>query len=589
MATPLRAGDPAPDFEGITTDGKHVALKDYRGRKLVLYFYPMDDTPGCTKQACSLRDGNAELAARGAAILGVSTQGEQSHQAFTKKYNLNFPLLADTDGAVGRAYGTLGGDGIVSQAEVGGGNGRSRNLRDRREGQDRPRHRQAQRLQPRAGSAVPHPRMPLHAATVFLSAFLLFLVQPLLAKQILPWFGGAAIVWTLCMVFFQLVLLLGYAYAHWLASRTRGARQAVDPRRAPAAREPRLPAGRRPTPRGSPPAATTPCGESSAFSSRPWACPTSCSSSTSPLVQSWYARAFPGASPYRLFALSNFASMLALLGYPFLVRAVVHELAPVVLVVGGYAALRGLLRRRSPGEAAHLPRARSRRRPARAKSRMSRAPRAREIALWLALSTMGSVTLLARLQPPHAEHLRPSRCCGWCRSPSTCSRSSSASRGAHWYRRDVYLGQPRVDALRDGLVPRRQGASSSSCAGRSPVFTVGLFFVCMFCHGELARRRPGPRHLTLFYLVVSLGGVIGGVLVGIVAPVTLPGYLELEIALVVDRRARPRRHPARAPADRADPAPRRGRVHRRARSSGASTTSPRTPSTSSATTTACCA
>ncbi len=115
MATPLRAGDHAPDFEGTTTDGKRVALKDYRGRKLVLYFYPMDDTPGCTKQACSLRDGNAELAAKGAAILGVSTQGEQSHQAFTKKFNLNFPLLADTDGAVGRAYGTLGGDGLLSK------------------------------------------------------------------------------------------------------------------------------------------------------------------------------------------------------------------------------------------------------------------------------------------------------------------------------------------------------------------------------------------------------------------------------------------------------------------------------------------
>src|SRR6188768_4169920 len=70
------------------------------------------------------------------------------------------------------------------------------------------------------------PPMPLHAATVFLSAFLLFLVQPLLAKQILPWFGGAAIVWTLCMVFFQLVLLLGYAYAHWLARAKSGTRAA---------------------------------------------------------------------------------------------------------------------------------------------------------------------------------------------------------------------------------------------------------------------------------------------------------------------------------------------------------------------------
>jgi len=121
MGTPLRAGDPAPDFEGVTTDGSRVALKDFRGRKLVLYFYPMDDTPGCTRQACSLRDGNAELAARGAAILGVSTQGEQSHQAFTRKYNLNFPLLADTEGAIGRAYGTLGGGGLISRLKSAAG------------------------------------------------------------------------------------------------------------------------------------------------------------------------------------------------------------------------------------------------------------------------------------------------------------------------------------------------------------------------------------------------------------------------------------------------------------------------------------
>jgi peroxiredoxin Q/BCP len=121
MATALKAGDPAPDFEGTTTDGKRVSLKDYRGRKLVLYFYPKDDTPGCTKQACSLRDHNAELAAKGAAILGVSTQGEESHQAFTKKYHLNFPLLADTEGRVGRAYGTLGGGGLISKLKSAAG------------------------------------------------------------------------------------------------------------------------------------------------------------------------------------------------------------------------------------------------------------------------------------------------------------------------------------------------------------------------------------------------------------------------------------------------------------------------------------
>ena len=121
MATPVKSGDPAPDFEGVTTDGKRVSLKDYRGKKLVMYFYPMDDTPGCTKQACSLRDHNAEIKAKGAEILGVSTQGEESHQKFTKKYKLNFPLLADTDGKVGRAYGTIGGAGLISKLKSAAG------------------------------------------------------------------------------------------------------------------------------------------------------------------------------------------------------------------------------------------------------------------------------------------------------------------------------------------------------------------------------------------------------------------------------------------------------------------------------------
>lgn len=108
MGTHLKAGDPAPDFTAPGTDGKLLRLTDFRGRKLVLYFYPMDDTPGCTKQACSLRDSNAEIAARGAAILGVSAQGTESHQRFTEKFNLNFPLLADTDLTVAKAYGVAG-------------------------------------------------------------------------------------------------------------------------------------------------------------------------------------------------------------------------------------------------------------------------------------------------------------------------------------------------------------------------------------------------------------------------------------------------------------------------------------------------
>jgi peroxiredoxin Q/BCP len=118
MGLPLKPGDPAPDFEGVTTDGTRVSLKGYRGKKLVMYFYPMDDTPGCTKQACSLRDHNKDIAAKGAAILGVSTQDEASHRKFTAKYKLNFPLLADKDGKVGKAYGTIGGGGLLAAAKA---------------------------------------------------------------------------------------------------------------------------------------------------------------------------------------------------------------------------------------------------------------------------------------------------------------------------------------------------------------------------------------------------------------------------------------------------------------------------------------
>ena len=116
--TKLKPGDPAPNFTGKLTDGTTVSLKNYRGKKLIMYFYPMDDTPGCTAQACSLRDANKDIAKKGAAILGVSTQDSASHQKFTDKYKLNFPLLADTDRAVGKAYGTIGGGGLLSAAKA---------------------------------------------------------------------------------------------------------------------------------------------------------------------------------------------------------------------------------------------------------------------------------------------------------------------------------------------------------------------------------------------------------------------------------------------------------------------------------------
>ena len=116
-----RAGDPAPDFRGLTSDGNEASLADFRGKKLVLYFYPMDFTPGCTAQACSLRDHNPEIRAKGAQILGVSAQDAASHRRFTQAHGLNFPLLADADRSVARAYGAIGGGGIfgIAQAMLG--------------------------------------------------------------------------------------------------------------------------------------------------------------------------------------------------------------------------------------------------------------------------------------------------------------------------------------------------------------------------------------------------------------------------------------------------------------------------------------
>ena len=104
----LKEGDKAPDFKVPDAEGKVVSLKDLRGKKVVLYFYPKDDTPGCTKEACAFRDSFGKFKKRGIEVLGVSLDSEKSHQKFAKKFDLPFRLLADTDRAVSESYGTYG-------------------------------------------------------------------------------------------------------------------------------------------------------------------------------------------------------------------------------------------------------------------------------------------------------------------------------------------------------------------------------------------------------------------------------------------------------------------------------------------------
>ncbi|MBN3951020.1 MAG: peroxiredoxin [Nostoc sp.] len=105
----LAVGTNAPAFTAKDTNGNTVSLSDFAGKTVVLYFYPKDDTPGCTKQACSFRDAQSQYQGKNVVILGVSADDEVSHQAFTQKYNLNFPLLADSDKSLIKAFDVDGG------------------------------------------------------------------------------------------------------------------------------------------------------------------------------------------------------------------------------------------------------------------------------------------------------------------------------------------------------------------------------------------------------------------------------------------------------------------------------------------------
>ena len=118
MAT-LKEGDKAPDFAVPDASGKITRLKDLRGKKVVLYFYPKDDTPGCTKEACSFRDAFAKFKRRGIELLGVSLDSEKSHQKFAQKYDLPFRLLADTERAISDSYGTYGEKKFMGRTYMG--------------------------------------------------------------------------------------------------------------------------------------------------------------------------------------------------------------------------------------------------------------------------------------------------------------------------------------------------------------------------------------------------------------------------------------------------------------------------------------
>jgi peroxiredoxin Q/BCP len=115
----LKEGDPAPDFTSVTNEGRQLSLSEFRGKSVVLYFYPRDDTPGCTKEACAFRDEFSALKQQGAVVMGVSTDSQKSHAKFTTKYKLPFTLLADEDKSIVQAYGVWGQKSFLGRKYMG--------------------------------------------------------------------------------------------------------------------------------------------------------------------------------------------------------------------------------------------------------------------------------------------------------------------------------------------------------------------------------------------------------------------------------------------------------------------------------------
>lgn len=364
-----------------------------------------------------------------------------------------------------------------------------------------------------------------YAATIFLSAFLLFLVQPIIARQILPWFGGAASVWAVCLVFFQSVLLAGYAYADWTSRRLSPRTQAMlhtallvvslallpilpDARWKPGSEE-----------SGAPMAAIlgllgTTIGLQYFLLS-----------ATSPLLQAWYWRHFQHAVPYRLFALSNFASLLALLSYPVAIepwlRGVVQSYGWSMLYAV-FAALCAFTAWSSARAAEASPAA-----PTQAQDTDNTpAPGLAQRLTWIAYAAMGSCLLLGVTN--HLTQNIASIPFLWI-VPLSLYLITFILCFDHprWYVRPVFF------ALLAAALPAMAWYSDSlDLYVAAPLYAAGLFACCMFCHGELYRLRPAPRYLTTFYLMISIGGALGALLIGIAAPVFLKGYFELSITLI---------------------------------------------------------
>lgn len=360
--------------------------------------------------------------------------------------------------------------------------------------------------------------MSLYAIALFLGAFLLFQVQPIIGKLVLPVFGGAPAVWMTCMMFFQTALLAGYAYAHLLASRLAPRTQAWTHGALLGGALLFLPleTSRIPTDL----AADDPTLSIVRLLAATIGVPFLLLSATSPLLQLWFARLHPDRSPYRLYAMSNFGSLLALVSYPTLVEPNLSLRTQAWIWSVGVVGLVGFL----------WACAAAFRRAGAAARRAVSAPRppALDQALWLALATAGSILLLGTtnqlcLNVAPVPFLWILPLVLYLLTFILCFESD------RFYARN-WLGWAFVGAILATVAAFMFGAKLG-VLWHIGMFSFALFAGCMVCHGELARARPAPEHLTRFYLIVAAGGALGGVLVTLVAPLVFPSFWELSVGL----------------------------------------------------------
>lgn len=355
----------------------------------------------------------------------------------------------------------------------------------------------------------------LFGSAIFLSAFLLFLIQPILAKLILPWFGGSAAVWITCLVFYQVALLAGYFYASVIVARLSAAMQSVlhcAVLVCAAIFLPAIPAEHWKSAAGSHPAARILLLLTAVLG-----LPYFALSATNPLLQAWYSRRW--ADPYRLFALSNAGALVALVSYPILFEPHIPTRTQDLTWSIGFAAF-GILCAalawisRAPGADPASPE-----------------PASHPSWTWTALAAAGSMLLVATTnqltQNVAAVPLL------WIVPLAIYLITFILSfESARWYRRGLFL---RLVAMAFGAAGYAiyDIQLSDALIISLPIYLAALFTGCMYCHGELAARKPAAGRLTAFYLRIALGGAAGAILAGLAAPLIFSGVYELPAAMLL--------------------------------------------------------